>query len=362
MTEHYYAVIMAGGGGTRLWPLSRKDHPKQVLRLFDDRTLFQIAVDRLEGLFPPERIFVVTVAAQAQALQSTCPQIPQENFLREPCPRGTASVVGLAAAVLQVLDPQAVMAVLTADHFIAGEQRFRQLLEVAYQVALDDHLVTLGIQPTYPATGFGYIQRGELLSQFSGVTVYRVHRFVEKPPQAEAQKMVAAGDHYWNSGMFIWKVGGILDEIQRQMPSLAASLEKISHAWGSAHQAKVLDSLWPQLEPQTIDYGVMEGAQDVAVVPGVDLGWSDVGSWESLFEVLHTDEVGNVFLCPKHHAQETRDSLVYANQKDRLVVTIGVQNLIIVDTDDVLLVCPRDQAQAIRQVVKVLQGKYPQYL
>ncbi len=186
--EHYYAVIMAGGGGTRLWPLSRQARPKQMLSLFDERTLLQTSVERLSGLFPCSRIYVVTVEEQARELQAQCPDIPPENFILEPMPRGTASVVGLAAVVLRQFDPQAVMAVLTSDHYIGHEENFRQVLRLAGEVALDDYLVTLGITPTFAATGYGYIQRGERLTNYGDAQVYQVVRFVEKPDQQRAPR------------------------------------------------------------------------------------------------------------------------------------------------------------------------------
>lgn len=362
MEEHYYAVIMAGGGGTRLWPLSREAHPKQMLRLLSDRSLFQTSVQRLEGIFPPERILVVTVKDQAADLKRQVPDIPEENFLLEPLPRGTAPVVGLAAVALQRRDPQAVMAILTADHYIGNEDRFRRLLTAAYDVAQDDFLVTLGIEPTFPATGYGYIQRGELLGTYRDLDVYRVDRFREKPDQEQAEKMLAAGDHSWNSGMFVWRVKPILEEFSRQMPQLDQTLAEIGQAWDTAEGQQVLENLWPDIEKETIDYGIMEAAQQVAVIPAEGLNWSDVGSWDSLFEVLPGDEAGNIVMGGQHIGLDTRDSLVYVDRERRLIVTIGVEDLVVVDTDDVLLVCRKDQAQNVRQIVDRLSEEEPKYL
>ena len=361
MLDHYYAVIMAGGGGTRLWPLSRQGRPKQMLRLIDDHSLFQIAVKRLEGVFPPERILVVTVADQAAELQGQTPEIPSENFLLEPMPRGTASVIGLAGIVLKERDPQALMAVLTSDHFIGNEDKFRQLLRAAYHVATDGYLVTLGIEPTSPATGYGYIQRGDRIGTYDGLNAYRALRFKEKPDQNQAREMLASGDHAWNSGMFVWQVKQILGEFARQMPDLSNRLGKISQAWSTADRQEVLEQEWPDIKSETIDYGIMEGAQEVAVIPAKGLSWSDVGSWDSLFEVLNPDQDGNIVIGGQHIGLETTNSLVYADQNQRLVVTIGVEDLVVVDTGDVLLVCHTDQAQKVRQVVNQLRqagGKF----
>jgi mannose-1-phosphate guanylyltransferase len=355
MHDHYYAVIMAGGGGTRLWPLSRQARPKQVLHLTDEGSLFQIAVSRLQGMLPPERVFVVTVAELARELQEQCPDIPASNYLIEPMPRGTASVVGLGAVALKHHDPQAVMAVLTADHYIGNVERYHQLLSAAYQAAQDGYLVTLGITPNRPATGYGYIQTGEHLGAYGGLEVYRVERFKEKPDETQARAMLAAGNHAWNSGMFVWKVDNILAEFNRQMPELAAQLRTIAAAWGSPQQEETLTRLWPTIQPQTIDYGIMEGARQVVVVPAPELDWNDVGTWDSLFEVISPNKDGNIVIGGQHLGLDTRGSLVYMNQEHRLIVTIGIEDLVVVDTGDVLLVCRKDQAQKVRQVVNQLK-------
>ncbi len=361
MKAPFYAVIMAGGGGTRLWPLSRRSRPKQMLAILGGDTLFQATVARLQGLFPAQRVFVVTVKEQAPALQAQAPAIPAANYLLEPAPRGTASVVGLAAVALRHQDPEAVMAVLPSDHFVRHVDRFHQLLRAAYQVAQQGYLVTLGITPTYPATGYGYIQRGEPLGTFAGLPAYRVLRFKEKPPREQAEAMLRQGGHVWNSGMFVWRVDAILEEIRRQMPDLHQALEQIAAAWGTPRQEEVIQTLWPGLRTETVDYGVMEGAAQVAVIPGEGLGWSDVGSWESLFEILTPDESGNLHFGGKHITLDTQGVLVYAkdltnSEVERLIVTIGVQDLIVVDTGDVMLICARDQAQRVREVVQRLQA------
>jgi len=362
MIEHFYGVIMAGGGGTRLWPLSRKARPKQMLSLIEERSLFQSAIDRVNGILPPERILVVTVAEQAAQLREQAPEIPAENFLLEPMPRGTASVVGLAAQVLQHRDPQAIMAVLTSDHFIGNQERYQDLLRAAHQVALDGYLVTLGIAPTFPATGYGYIQQGELLGTYRDQPVYRAMRFKEKPDDAQARAMLESGDHAWNSGMFVWQVSQILEEIARQMPDLAAKLAEIGQVWDTPSCQSTLERVWPTIQPETIDYGVMEGARQVAVIPAQGLNWSDVGSWDSLFDVLPADQSGNIVMGGEHIAVDTRNSLVYVNQEHRLIVTIGVDDLVVVDTGDVLLVCHKSQAQKVRQVVNQLSRDGQHYV
>ena len=383
MFDHYYAVIMAGGGGTRLWPLSRQNRPKQMLSLVDERTMFQLSVDRLVkgergGLFPPEHVYVVTVEEQAAALQAQCPKIPKQNYLLEPMPRGTASVVGLAAIALQSQDPQAVMAVLTSDHLIMNVERFHLLLKLAYATAGENYLVTLGIQPTFPSTGYGYIQVGEPLKDVRQVRAglcgkvpsmvvitdppllidmqaCQAVKFKEKPDEAQARAMLADGKHAWNSGMFVWKVEQILAEFGRQMPALYAGLQQIAKSWSTTDRNKVVSTVWLSLEPQTIDYGIMERARQVAVIPAGGLGWTDIGSWESLFDVLPADNDGNIVRNCQGLTLDTKDSLVFGTQKERLVVIIGVENLVVVDTEDVLMICRRERAQQIRQVVNMFK-------
>jgi mannose-1-phosphate guanylyltransferase len=353
--EHTYAVIMAGGGGTRLWPISRKQTPKQLLPLLGKETLFQSTVARLETLLPHERILVVTVAEQAREMQKQVPSIPVENYLIEPAPRGTASVVALAAAVLQKRDPEARMAIQTSDHYIRNRDLFQYLIRAAFDVAQNGYLVTLGISPTYPATGYGYIQQGESLDGNYRYPVYAVKRFKEKPDEASAQQLLRSGDHSWNSGMFVWRADTILAEIEKQMPRLYKVVCEIAAAWGTPEQNNVLQSLWYDLKSQTVDYGVMEKAEKVAVLPASGLGWSDVGSWDSLFDVLFPDMNGNVTTTAQHLALDTHNTLIYARDEERLVVTIGLDDMVIVDAGDVLMVCKVDQSQKVRDVVEHLK-------
>jgi len=363
MTQHTYAVIMAGGGGTRLWPLSRKEKPKQLLPLLGKETLFQSTVARLKSLFPPERILVVTVAEQAREMREQAPSIPVANYLIEPAPRGTASVVALAASVLWKRDPQAVMAIQTADHHIRNRDLFNYLISAAFEIAEKNYLVTLGITPTFPSTGYGYIQQGKLLSGDHKYPVYIVKRFKEKPDEATAQQFLQSGDHSWNSGMFVWKADAILSEIEKQMPELFKVVSEIAAAWGTADQDNVLQTRWKELKNQTIDYGIMEKAERVAVLPAGGLGWSDVGSWDSLFEVLLPDADGNVAVNAQHLEIDTHKTLVYSVNNQRLIVTIGLDDIVVVDSGDVLLVCKADQSQKVRDVVEQLKKqKQEKYL
>jgi mannose-1-phosphate guanylyltransferase len=355
MFKHYFAVIMAGGSGTRLWPLSRKDRPKQSLAFVDGRTLFQHAVERLQGLFPYEQILVVTVEDQVGLLREECPQLPIENFIIEPLPRGTASVAGLAAVAVKNRDPRGAMAILTADHLIKNEEHHRQLLTSAYQLSTEGYLVTLGITPTYPSTGYGYIQKAESLGTYHDLQAYKVKRFKEKPDKKTAEALVSDGQHVWNSGMFIWQVDAIMAEFERQMPGLYKKLEKIDESWSIKEQSDTLQTVWPTIKKETIDYGIMENAKKVAVVPSINLGWHDVGSWDTLFQALETDENQNIELSGDVLSLDTHGTLICEDSADRLIVTIGVEDLIIVDSGNALLVCDRKQAQRVRDVVRKLE-------
>jgi len=353
--EHTYAVIMAGGGGTRLWPISRREKPKQLIPLLGKETLFQSTVARLEKLFPPERTLVVTIAEHVREMQEQVPSIPFENYLIEPAPRGTASVVGLAAAVLKKRDPQAVMAILPSDHFIRNRDLFHYLMRTAIDVTKNDYLVTLGITPTYPSIGLGYIQQGHPLSGDYDYPVYTVKSFKEKPNEEIAQKLVRMGDHSWNSGMFVWHIDSILAEMKTQMPQLFNAVNEISLAWDTPDQDTVLQKYWHDLKNQTIDYGIMEKAERVAVLPAGGLGWSDIGAWDSLFELLLSNPSGNVSMNAQHLALDTHHTLVYGSDDQRLVVTIGLDDMVVVDAGDVLMICKTDQSQKVRDVVEHLK-------
>ncbi|MDK2982240.1 MAG: mannose-phosphate guanylyltransferase [Chloroflexota bacterium] len=352
--ENYYAVIMAGGGGTRLWPLSRKERPKQLLRLVSERSMFQIAIDRLLRVFPTDRILIVTIAAQVDALHAEFPSIPLENFIIEPMPKGTASVVGLAATYLLERDPQAIMAVLTADHVIENVSMFHDLLEKGRQLAEKKHLITLGIEPTYAATGYGYIQAGEALDDGTG---WRVDQFVEKPDEKTAQAYLESGKYFWNSGMFIWKASVIMEEFSRQMPALFTSLQEIGEHLKKGDAEQAIPGIWAQIKPQTIDYGVMEHAQDVVVLPARNLGWNDVGSWDSLFEILEADTNGNVIQSKNVININSRNNLYHSEESDKLIALVDIDDLVIIDSGKALLVCKKGQTQKIKQIVEELKQK-----
>jgi mannose-1-phosphate guanylyltransferase len=337
--------------------LSREKHPKQSLKLVGDWTMFQHAVRRLEPLFPIERILVVTRVEYAALLREQVPQLPEQNFILEPEGRGTAPAIGLAAVHLQRRDPGAIMAVLTADHFIADTGRFIEVLLAAEASAAKGCLVTLGIQPTCPSTGYGYIERGQLLEEVNGIAVYQVRRFIEKPDQDAAVQMVTHGGYSWNSGMFIWQVSHILQEFANHMPGLSQVLNEIScHIHDADYQSKI-DHLWQQVQKETIDYGIMEKTSGIAVIP-TSMGWVDVGSWTSLDHLYQPDSEGNVWTTP-HIAIDTQNTIAMSdsaiNGGRKIIATIGIEDLIIIDSQDALLVCVKSREQEVKSVVNQLQ-------
>jgi mannose-1-phosphate guanylyltransferase len=337
-----------------------------MLQIFGDQTLFEVAVNRLQPLMDPNQIFVVTVEDQAKILSEQVPSIPENNYILEPGPRGTASVVGLAAIHLSRSNPECVIAILTADHYIADEAKFQELLKAARELALEEDLVTLGITPKYADTGYGYIHRGEKRGEYAGFDAYHVRSFKEKPDYDLAEEYVRSGEYAWNSGMFVWKAESILAEIERQMPDLFRGLQEIDSALGTENERETIARVWSGLESQTVDFGIMEGARKVSVIPADNLGWCDVGGWARMFEVIDLDQHGNLIQAKNCLAIETVNTLLYQDESttsDRLIVALGTEDLIVVDMGDVLFVCPKDKAEGVRKVVKFLnENGLDQYL
>ena len=351
-----YAVILAGGSGTRFWPKSREQLPKQLLNINGERTMIQDTLTRISPIVSAEKTWIIT--NEKHALE-TCRQLKATKFnpsqlLTEPIARNTAAAIGYSAFILSQHNPDAIMAVFPADHAITTHKQFLELIEQAKTVAKKNHLVTLGIKPTSPETGYGYIKQGKSLEG----NAYKVDRFIEKPDKATAEKYLSEGGYYWNSGIFIWKVSVLLNEIKRYLPNLHTQLDKLSkntiEVKGPYPFKELNDSgkkIFESLQPVSIDNGIMEKSNNSVVFPA-NIGWNDVGSWTALADISQKDSKGNV-IKGNVFSIENNNSIIYA--EERLVATMGLKNMIVVDTSDAVLICPKDCAQDVKKIVEQIK-------
>jgi mannose-1-phosphate guanylyltransferase len=353
-----HALIMAGGGGTRFWPRSRARKPKQFLTLIGDRTLLQQALDRIEAAVPPERTWIITAGDHRGEVVRQLANIPGEQIIGEPCGRDTAACIALGAALIARADTEAVMMVMPADHVIEPMQEFRRALHVAEQTVLSHPmaLVTFGIPPTFPSTGYGYIQRGAEMTARQGVRQFKVQAFKEKPKHEVAEQMVASGQYYWNSGLFFWKASTILQALRDHQPKLAAAAEKIAASWSSSQRDKVFQTEYGRIDKISIDFAVMEKSKEVIVIEA-PFQWDDVGSWLALERRHPQDAAGNTVLA-QHAAIKTSNSIIVGD-KETLIATVGVDNLIIIQDGDAILVADKREEGTVKQIVEMLkkQGK-----
>jgi len=357
MSATSYAVIMAGGSGTRFWPASRAGRPKQFLPIGTGRTMIEETFDRLEGLIPPERILVVCGQHQVELVRAALARLPVENVLAEPEGRNTAPCIALAAHTIAERDPDSVQVVLPADHLIRPVEAFREsLLAATEEAAAGDVLILFGIRPTYPATGYGYVEAGELLGERNGHPVLSVRRFVEKPDRRTAESFVSGGRFYWNSGMFVWRTDAIRSAIRRHLPGLAEGLARL-------HGGAALAEIYPELPAVPVDVGVLERADNVRVLP-IDYRWSDVGSWDALVDVIDPDADGNWRALrdgAQLVAQDAEGCVVYV-EGDEVLALVGVHDLVVVRAGNATLVCPRGRTQEVRRVVERLRSEGPRFL
>jgi mannose-1-phosphate guanylyltransferase len=352
MNRHHYGLILAGGRGTRFWPLSRKRSAKQVLNVVGERSLIQATVDRLSPVIPPERIWVLTNNHLRDVIVRQLPEIPKRQILAEPDQRNTAPAIGLAAQILQAQDPDAIMGVFPSDHVVGKEAAYRGVVRAAMKAAAAGHLMLVGIEPRWAETGYGYVEfpRG---TKSGGTAPIQVRRFHEKPLLPKAKRYLAAGNFYWNSGMFFWRTSVLLDGLRQYLPKTATILAALP-PFGSRRFADHLAKSFPLCDNISIDFAVIEKADNVAGIAAGEFGWNDVGSWNAVYELMGRDACGNVVgsdsVCLAAH-----DNFVDARGK--LVALLGVKDLIVVDTPDALLVASRDRAQQVGEIVKTLEKR-----
>ncbi|MBU0641356.1 MAG: mannose-1-phosphate guanylyltransferase [Planctomycetes bacterium] len=341
-----HAVIVAGGSGTRLWPLSRRMRPKQLLRLFDGASLLQIARRRLEGLFAPENIWIITSAHYLDLVADELPDIPRENLIGEPMGRDTANAIGLAAHLLMLRDPQATMAVFTADHIITPQEPFVAAIRTGLEAAeqFTDSLVTFGITPASPHTGYGYVRRGVQLAPGT----HRVREFKEKPTRDVAARYLASGEYVWNSGMFAWRGSAIRAAIEQHLPANSATLAELARDWSVLAGTEACATRFGSLDKISIDFGVMEKATSVLLVE-MNCRWMDLGSWSAIAQTRDPDERGNVAVAPNALMLDGKRNVV-VTESDHLIVTFGVSDLVVVHSGDATLVCHREHEQKIREL------------
>ncbi len=351
-----HAMIMAGGGGTRFWPRSRVRRPKQFLTLTGERSLLQLALDRIEAAVPPERSWVITGEAYRDETGTQLPNLPPSHVVGEPCGRDTAACIGLGAALIAQQDPDAVMLVTPADHVIEPVREFERAVHVAAQMA-EEHpqaLVTFGIAPTFPSTGYGYVHRGPQVAQRQGVSVFRVGSFKEKPTSDVAERFVVSGEYFWNSGIFVWKASTLLDAMKREKPAMHAAVTRIAEAWSGPRRLEVLREEYAKIERVSIDVAVMEHAKDVLVVQA-PYQWDDVGSWLAVERMQPQDGAGNTVLA--EHCGLKTSNCVIVGEPGRLIATIGVRDLLIVQDGDSTLVADRRDEGTVKQLVDELKKK-----
>lgn len=348
--EKVYGIIMAGGGGTRFWPLSRKGTPKQLLNLSGKEIMVNEAIDRLTKVAAYEDIYIVTNCEQADKMREvTQGRVGEERILSEPCARNTAACIGYAALKIVHDRGDGILVITPSDAYIKDEEAFGGILQTAVRAAADTNkLVTIGITPTFPATGYGYIRYREMEN-----AVKPVLKFVEKPTRKKAEEYLNSGCYVWNSGMFVWKASVILKKFKRLLPELYAQLTKISASFGKKEEQRVLEEVYPELPSVSIDYGIMERSKDILVVPG-EFGWNDVGSWDMLGALHPQDESGNVVVGNAVNV-DTKNTVIYSSGK--MIAAVDVTDLIIVETPDAILVCPKSKAQDVKKIVEELKAE-----
>jgi mannose-1-phosphate guanylyltransferase len=354
-----HAVIMAGGSGTRLWPLSRQRRPKQLLRIFEGKSLLRRSFDRLAALLDPSQIYIITGRNYVDPMAEELPEMPRENLMAEPCARDTANAVGLAAHLLALRDPEGTMGIFTADHIIQPVDVFCETVNKGFEAAekYDDTLITFGIKPTSPHTGYGYVHRGRQLD--SGV--YEVQEFKEKPDQPTAEQYVATGEYYWNSGMFAWRIPTIIEQFTRHQPKLEAGLSDVAAIFHDPGKTDAALERFSRQAKISVDFAIMEKADRVSTVE-MPCDWLDVGSWTSVADVFDPDLAGNTYAASNVMTLDAKNS-IFVSESDHLIAAIGVEDLVVIHSDDATVVCRQDDAQRIKEMVeKVKKASGDKYM
>ena len=351
-----HAVIMAGGSGTRFWPKSTRNKPKQFLSLFGDQTMLQNTVGRIEPIIPAERVWIITNDRYVKLVQEQLPNVPEQNIIGEPVAKNTAPCVAAAAGLIEQQDDDATMVVLPANHLIADPEAFQSVVQAGAEKARQSEaLVTIGIKPTRPETGYGYIEfdkeSGEAIDEHEAK---KVKQFREKPDITTARQFIYASRFLWNSGMFIWTTKTIVEQFQKHQPGIAQALDELQTNLGDSNNEAV-NKFYHACPSISVDYGIMEKAENVYVIPG-DFGWNDVGSWKALYELSEKDQNDNVRKS-EHAVTEKASGNIIHSKSDKIVALVGVENLAVVETDNAILVCNLDNAQGVKQIVNKLGKK-----
>jgi mannose-1-phosphate guanylyltransferase len=347
---------MAGGIGTRFWPMSRRANPKQLLNIVGSKTMLRLTYDRIKSLTEPGRILIITAKELKRAIGSEVPEVPSRNIIAEPIGRNTAPCIGLAAAIISSRgDADSPMVVLPADHLISDVKNFQKTIKIGTDFAAEkDSLLTIGIKPAYPETGYGYIQLGKEIGSKSRKKIYQVKTFAEKPNFETAERFLKSGDFLWNSGMFAWRTENILNEIDEHIPELREDLKKIERAYGTKKFRHTLSDVYQRTKPISIDYGVMESAKNVCVVEA-NFNWNDLGSWEAVYNISPKEKNKNVIIAKDSILIDSSENFFYSKKK--MIAAVNVDNLVVVDMDDAILICRKEQSQSVKEVVEHLSRK-----
>lgn len=362
--NHVYVVILAGGGGTRLWPKSREKTPKQFLRLYSENTLMQDTYQRALEFVDPDHVIVVSNKDYVEDVREQLPDVPQENIIGEPSKRETAPAMLLGAMVALHKDREAIVVNLASDHVVTNAKEFKHVVKAAIESAQSgESLVTVGILPTFPHSGLGYIKIDEEIRKIDKLPIFRVSNFTEKPNVATAKAFIATGKYFWNANNYVWKSSALLDAFKKYKPEMLAVMQPILESLDSDQFSKVLATAYQQVEKISIDYAISEKADNLVLIPG-DFGWNDIGDWKVVYDLREKNEVGNVMMCETKKGDlvchDSQNNLVHTH--DRLIALVGISDMVVIDTGEILLVMPKDKSQDVKKVVEKIKEEMPSYL